>query len=151
MAYCSRPDYCLRFFRQRPSDAAAGMLAENKPNTLLLGYPVASIDGPQNTFFAQLLTCKENPTATDIKVLDAFGAIHANALLTFLFAMVEGRLTPYGARAIVNALQQGRHRLRVAPVPVRPHSLGLSTAESANGSSQLAAQDFGRADVRGQG
>ncbi len=87
------------------------MLAENKPTTLLLGYPVTSMDGPQNTFFAQLLTCKENPTTTDIKVLDAFGAIDANAPAAFLFATVEDRLTPYGARAIVNALQQGRHRL----------------------------------------
>lgn len=103
MAYCSRPDGCLCFFRQRSSDAAAGMLAENKPNTLLLGYPVASMDGPQNTFFTQLLTGKANPTAADIKALDAFGAIDANAPPAFLFATVKDRLTPYGVRAIVNA------------------------------------------------
>ncbi len=79
------------------------MLAENRPNAPLLGYPVASMDGPQNTFFTQLLTGKENPTAEDMKMLDAFGAIDANPPAAFLFATVKDRLTPYGARAIVNA------------------------------------------------
>ncbi len=114
---------------------AAGMLAENKPNALLLGYPVANMDGPQNTFFAQLLTGKANPTAADIKVLDAFGAIDANAPPAFLFATVKDRLTPYGALAIVNAYIKAGidDKLHLFPFG----SLGLGTAESANGSGQL--------------
>lgn len=116
---------------------ASGMLAENKPNALLLGYPVASMDGPQNAFFAQLLTGKEHPTAEDMKTLDAFGAIDANAPPAFLFATVEDRLTPYGALAIANAYSKAGVDYELHLFQFGPHGLGLGTAESANGSSQL--------------
>ncbi len=61
--------------------------------------------------------------------------------------MVEDWPTPYGAQAIADAYSKAGMDYELHLFPFG--SLGLGTTESANGSSQLAAQDFGRADVRG--
>lgn len=121
---------------------SAGVLAENKANALILGYPVGSMSGPQNTFFAEMLLGKKNPSEEDRKILDAVGNVDKNAPPAFLFGTVEDRLTPYGALAVANAYTQAGVDYELHLFQFGPHGLALATAESADGSIQCIDQRF---------
>lgn len=121
---------------------SSGILAENKANALILGYPVGSLSGKENAFFSDILLGKKDATDEDRDILDAVGHIDKNAPPAFLFGTVEDRLTPYGALGIANAYTQAGVDYELHLFQFGPHGLSLGTAETADGSSRCIDERF---------
>ncbi len=121
---------------------SSGILAENKANALILGYPVGSLSGKENAFFSDILLGKKDATDEDRDILDAVGHIDKNAPPAFLFGTVEDRLTPYGALGIANAYTQAGVDYELHLFQFGPHGLALGTAETADGSSRCIDERF---------
>lgn len=117
---------------------AAGLMAENKPNGMILHYPAVVLPNiPGADFLLKLLSGKQTVTDTDAQQYSLLDKITGQAPPVFLAATAEDMLTPYGALAVAqkySALGLG-YELHI--FQHGPHGYALADATSADGSSQM--------------
>ena len=116
---------------------SAGILAENKANAMILGYPAASAPNiPGADFMLRLLTGKQNPTDEDAAQFDLVSHITKDAPPVFLVATAEDMLTNFGTLPIVNKYAALQLPYEVHIFGHGPHGYSLAEETAADGSSQ---------------
>ena len=116
---------------------SSGLLAENKPNAMILGYPAASAPNyPGADFMLKFLTGKESVTQEDAARFDLVPQITKDAPPVFLVATAEDMLTSMGALPIAQ-----RYAMLGIPYELHifghgPHGYSLGNETTADGSSR---------------
>ena len=122
---------------------ASGVKGENKPNAMILGYPVASAPAwPGVDFMLKLLTGKETVTQEDAQGFDLIPKITADAPPVFLMATAEDALTPYGSLAIARRYSEVGLGYELHIFQYGPHGYSLANETSATGSSRKLDSSF---------
>lgn len=116
---------------------SAGLLADNKPNAMILGYPAASAPNiPGADFLLKLLTGKQEVTNEDAARFDLVPQVTKEAPPVFVVATAEDMLTGFGALPIA----QKYHALGI-PYELHifghgPHGYSLANETTSDGSSR---------------
>ena len=116
---------------------ASGVMGSNKPNGMILGYPVASAPcWPGMDFMLKLLTGKDSVNQADAKEFDLIPKITKESPPVFLMATAEDALTPYGCLPIAKRYSDLGLGYELHIFQYGPHGYSLATETSAMGSSQ---------------
>jgi len=116
---------------------SAGLLAENKPNAMVLGYPAASAPNmPGMNFMLKLLEGREEVTDEDAAKYDLVSHITKDAPPVFLTATSEDLLTPHGALPIARKYSDLGKPYELHIFQYGPHGYALGNEVSADGSIQ---------------
>ena len=117
---------------------SSGVLGENKPNAMILGYPAASCPNiPGADFMLKVLEGKDEVTNEDAAKYDLVAHITKEAPPVFLAATAEDMLTGFGALAIAKKYSDlGRH-YELHVFQYGPHGYSLANEVAADGSSQM--------------
>ena len=122
---------------------AAGVMGENKPNAMILGYPAVTIPNlPGMNYMLQLLMGKEDVTDEDAQSLNLLAKIDENAPPVFLAATAEDGLTPYGALPVAQKYSALGKHYELHIFQFGPHGYSLADECSADGSSQVLDRAF---------
>ena len=114
---------------------SAGLLAENKPNAMVLGYPAASAPNlPGMNFMLQLLEGKKDVTAEDAAKYDLVSQITKDAPPVFIAATAQDLLTPHGALPIAQKYSQFGTNYELHIFQYGPHGYALANEVTADGS-----------------
>lgn len=117
---------------------ASGILGENRPNAMILGYPAASAPNiPGADFMLKLLCGRKQVTDEDAARFDLVSQIGPDAPPVFLVATSEDLLTNYGALPIVRKYAALGKHCELHLFQYGPHGLSLADVTSCNGSSQV--------------
>lgn len=117
---------------------SSGLLADNKPNAMILGYPAVSAPNmPGADFMLKILEGREEVTDTDAAKYDLIPQITKDAPPVFIAATAEDMLTGFGALAIANAYNQLGRQYELHIFQYGPHGYSLANEVSADGSSQM--------------
>ncbi|MBR5261910.1 MAG: alpha/beta hydrolase [Oscillospiraceae bacterium] len=117
---------------------AAGLMAENKPNAMVLGYPAVSVPNmPGADFMLKLLTGKQTVTDEDAAKFDLLSKIDKSAPPVFLAATAEDMLTGFGALPVAKRYSDLHLGYELHVFQHGPHGYSLADATSADGSSQM--------------
>ena len=117
---------------------SSGLLAENKPNAMILGYPAASAPNlPGADFMLKILEGREDVTGADAEKYDLVPKITKDAPPVFLVATAEDLLTGFGALAIANAYNKLGRQYELHIFQYGPHGYSLANEVTADGSSQM--------------
>ena len=117
---------------------AAGLLGENKPNAMILGYPAVNIPNlPGVNFMLQLLTGRKDVTNEDAAKLSLENHITKSSPPVFLTATAEDVLTPFGALAVAKKYSELGLGYELHVFQHGPHGYSLADATSADGSAQM--------------
>ena len=117
---------------------SAGLLAENKPNAMILGYPATSMPNmPGMNYMLKLLTGKETVTDEDAARFDLVPQITRAAPPVFLAATAEDMLTTYGALPVAKAYSDLGMKYELHIFQYGPHGYSLANEVTADGSSQV--------------
>ena len=124
---------------------SSGLLAENKPNAMILGYPAASCPNmPGADFMLKLLTGKQTVTDEDAARFDLVSQITKDAPPVFLAATAEDMLTGFGALPIARAYSNLRLGYELHVFQFGPHGYALANEVTADGSSQVLDDAFAK-------
>ena len=116
---------------------SSGLMAENRPNAMILGYPAASAPKmPGADFMLKFLTGKEDPTEEDAVQFDLVPKITAEAPPVFLASTAEDFLTPFGALPIAQKYASLGRPYELHVFGYGQHGLALANEVTANGSSR---------------
>ena len=116
---------------------SAGLLGENKPNAMILGYPAASAPNiPGADFMLKLLTGKQNVTDEDAARFDLVAQITADAPPVFLVATAEDMLTGFGALPIAQKYCKLGRPYELHIFQHGPHGYSLANETTSDGSSR---------------
>lgn len=116
---------------------ASGLLGENKPNAMILGYPAVNIPNyPGVNFMLQLLTGRKEVTDEDAAYFSLENHITKNSPPVFLAATAEDMLTGYGALPVAQKYSQLGLGYELHIFQHGPHGYALADETSADGSSQ---------------
>ncbi len=122
---------------------AAGVLAENKPNAMILGYPATSCPNmPGADFMLKLLTGKETVTDEDAERFELVHQITVDTPPVFLAATAEDVLTGFGALPVANAYSRLGKGYELHIFQFGPHGYALANEVTADGSSQMLDDTF---------
>ena len=114
---------------------SAGLLAENKPNAMILGYPAASAPNfPGMNFMLKLLEGKMETTDEDAKKYDLVSQITKDAPPVFIAATAQDLLTPHGALPIAQKYSQFGTNYELHIFQYGPHGYALANEVTADGS-----------------
>ena len=114
---------------------SAGLLADNKPNAMVLGYPAASAPNmPGMNFMLQLLEGKKEVTDEDARKYDLVSHITPDAPPVFIASTAEDLLTPHGALPIAQKYSQFGTKYELHVFQYGPHGYALANEVSADGS-----------------
>jgi acetyl esterase/lipase len=117
---------------------ASGLLAENRPNAMILGYPATSCPNmPGMNFMLKLLTGRQEVTNEDAARFDLVPQITADAPPVFLAATAEDLLTTYGALPVAKAYSDLGKPYELHVFQYGPHGYSLANEVTADGSSQV--------------
>lgn len=117
---------------------SSGLLAENKPNAMILGYPATSCPNmPGMNFMLKLLEGKNDVTDEDAKKYDLVPQITKEAPPVFLAATAEDMLTTYGALPVARAYSDLGRQYELHIFQFGPHGYSLADEVCADGSSQV--------------
>lgn len=117
---------------------AAGLLAENKPNAMILGYPATSCPNvPGMNFMLKLLTGKKEVTNEDAIRFDLVPQITKEAPPVFMAATAEDMLTGYGALPVAKKYSDLGMPYELHIFQFGPHGYALANEVTADGSSQV--------------
>ncbi len=117
---------------------SAGLMAQNKPNAMILGYPAASAPNlPGMDFMLKLLTGKQQVTDEDAARFDLVPQITKDAPPVFLAATAEDLLTGYGALPIAKAYSDLGRQYELHIFQYGPHGYSLANEVTADGSRQM--------------
>ncbi len=116
---------------------SSGIMAENKPNAMVLGYPAASAPNiPGADFMLKLLTGKQTVTDEDAARFDLVPQITKDTPPVFLMATAEDLLTGYGALPIAQKYCQLGIPYEVHIFAYGPHGYSVANETSCDGSSR---------------
>ncbi|MGM9627157.1 MAG: alpha/beta hydrolase [Faecousia sp.] len=116
---------------------ASGLLAEHKPNAMILGYPAASAPNmPRVNFLLKILEGREDVTDADAEKYDLVAKITKDAPPVFLAATAEDLLTAYGALPVAKAYSDLGLRYELHIFQYGPHGYALANEVTADGSTQ---------------
>jgi len=116
---------------------SSGLLAENKPNAMILGYPAASAPNfPGADFMLKLLTGKETVTDEDALRFDLVPQITEAAPPVFLVATAQDLLTGLGALPIAQKYCQLGIPYEIHIFGHGPHGYSLANETTSDGSSR---------------
>lgn len=122
---------------------AAGVMGENRPNGMILGYPAVTIPNmPGADFMLKLLTGRDTVTDEDAEKLNLLTKIDKSAPPVFLAATAEDFLTPWGAMAVAKKYSDLGLGYEAHIFQHGPHGLSLGSAVTADGSSQVINEAF---------
>lgn len=114
---------------------SAGILGQNKPNAMILGYPAASAPNlPGVNFMLKLLVGRPEVTDEDAKRFDLVAQITKEAPPVFLAATAEDLLTNYGAMPVAQKYMELGLGYELHIFQFGPHGYSLADATSADGS-----------------
>lgn len=122
---------------------ASGLMGENKPNAMILGYPATSMPNmPGADFMLKLVAGKETVTQEDADQYDLVPKITRQAPPVFLVATAEDMLTAYGALPVAKAYSDLGLKYELHIFQFGPHGYSLANAVTADGSSQVIDEAF---------
>lgn len=114
---------------------SSGILAENKPNAMILGYPAASAPNfPGADFMLKLLTGKQTVTDEDAVRFDLVPQITKDAPPVFLVATAQDLLTGLGALPIAQRYCQLGIPYEIHVFGHGPHGYSVANETSCDGS-----------------
>ncbi len=114
---------------------SAGLLADNKPNAMVLGYPAASAPNlPGMNFMLQLLEGRKDVTDEDARKYDLVSHITKDAPPVFIAATAQDLLTPHGALAIAKKYSDLGMKYELHIFQYGPHGYALANEVTADGS-----------------
>ncbi|MCD8354321.1 MAG: alpha/beta hydrolase [Clostridiales bacterium] len=116
---------------------AGGLLGQEKPNGLILGYPATKLVMDGNTLMCRLLTGKDEPTPEEARWLDLAPQVTADAPPLFVFTTGEDTLTRRMCLDLVTAYDDHGLLCEFHLFQKGPHGYSLANATSANGSTQV--------------
>jgi len=116
---------------------AAGLMAENKVNGMILGYPAVTIPNMPGAFMLQLLTGKKEVTDEDAEQFNLLNKITKDAPPIFMVATAEDLLTTYGALPVANKYAENGLFYELHVFQHGPHGYSLANDVCADGSSQV--------------
>lgn len=122
---------------------SSGLLAENKPNAMILGYPAASAPHfPGADFMLKLLTGKQEVTAEDAAPFDLVPQITKDAPPVFIMATAQDMLTNFGAMPIAQKYAQLGLPYEVHIFGHGPHGYSLASEATCDGSTRYLNESF---------
>ena len=117
---------------------ASGVMAENRPNAMILGYPATFAPSWSGIdFMLKLLTGKETVTEVDEPEFNLVPKIDKNSPPVFLVATAKDALTPHGALAVAKKYSDLGLGYELYIFQYGPHGYSLANETSANGSYRL--------------
>ncbi len=117
---------------------AAGLLGENKPNAMILGYPAVTLPNlPGVNFMLKLRTGRDEVTDADAAQLSLAEHITKDAPPVFLAATAEDALTSYGALPVAQRYSRLGLGYELHIFQHGPHGYSLADMTSADGSSRM--------------
>lgn len=117
---------------------SSGLLAENKPNAMILGYPATSAPAqPGVNFMLKVLEGRNDVTDADAEKYDLVPKITRDAPPVFLAATAEDLLTTYGALPVAKAYSDLGRQYELHVFQFGPHGYSLANEVTADGSSQV--------------
>ena len=124
---------------------AAGLLGENKPNAMILGYPAVNIPNiPGVNFMIQLLKGSKEVTDEDAAYYSLANHITKNSPPVFLAATAEDMLTGFGALPVAQKYSQLGLGYELHVFQHGPHGYSVADETSADGSSQMLNPSFAK-------
>ena len=122
---------------------AAGLLGENKPNAMILGYPAVNVPNlPGVNFMLQLLTGRKEVTDQDAAYFSLENHITKNSPPVFLTATAEDVLTGYGALPVAKKYSDLGLGYELHVFQHGPHGYSVADETSADGSVQMLNPSF---------
>lgn len=122
---------------------AAGLLGENKPNAMILGYPAVNIPNyPGVNFMIQLLTGRKEVTDEDAAYFSLENHITKNSPPVFLAATAEDLLTKYGALPVAKKYSDLGLGYELHVFQHGPHGYSVADETCADGSQQMLNPSF---------
>ena len=116
---------------------ASGVMGENKPNAMILGYPAVNIPNyPGANFMLQLLTGRKEVTNEDAAHLSLDSKISPDSPPAFLIATAEDMLTGFGALPVAKKYSELGLGYELHIFQHGPHGYSLAEETSADGSSR---------------
>lgn len=116
---------------------SSGVMGENKPNAMILGYPATSAPSwPGFDFMLKLLTGKEQVGPEDEKDFDLVPKITKETPPVFMMATAEDPLTAFGALAVAKKYSDLGMGYELHVFEHGPHGYSLADATSAEGSTR---------------
>ena len=117
---------------------SSGVLGENKPNAMILGYPATSCPNiPGADFMLKLLEGREDVTDADAAKYDLVAHITKDAPPVFLAATAEDMLTTYGALPVARKYSDLGMKYELHIFQYGPHGYSLANEVTADGSIQM--------------
>ena len=117
---------------------SSGLLADNKPNAMILGYPATSAPKiPGADFMLKLLEGREEVTDEDAKKYDLPSQVTKDAPPMFLVATAEDVLTSFCTMPLVNAYNNLGLKFELHIFQYGPHGYSLANEVTADGSSHV--------------
>lgn len=116
----------------------SGLLAEHKPNAMVLNYPAVQLPNlPGVNYMAKLLTGKKEVTDGDAEYVSLINHVTKEAPPLFLAATAEDMLTNFGALPLAQKYASLGLSYELHIFQHGPHGYSLADETSANGSSQM--------------
>lgn len=124
---------------------AAGLIAENKPNAMILGYPAVDLPNlPVVDYILKLLSGKKEVTQEDSDRFSLSHQITKDAPPVFIAATAEDFLTNFGALPVVNAYARLGLTYEAHIFQHGPHGYSLADETSADGSEDMINDAFAK-------
>lgn len=118
---------------------AGGLLGENRPNALILGYPAVNIHMPagERDFLVELLSEKGQPPQTDAPWVNLSRQVTPDAPPLFVFTTGDDTMTRESSMELVQAYHANGLTCEYHLFQKGPHGYSLANAAAADGSSQV--------------
>ncbi len=124
---------------------SSGVMAENRPNAMILGYPATSAPSwPGFDFMLKLLTGKEQVGPEDEKDFDLVPKITKETPPVFMMATAEDPLTTFGALAVAKKYSDLGMGYELHIFEHGPHGYSLADVTSAEGSTRKLNASFAK-------
>lgn len=117
---------------------ASGVLAQNRPNAMILGYPATFAPNiPGADFLLKILEGRDEVTDSDAEKYDLVNKITADTPPVFLAATAEDPLTTYCTLPVVSAYARLGRPCEVHIFQYGPHGYSLANEVTADGSQAM--------------
>ena len=117
---------------------ASGVLAKNRPNAMILGYPATSAPNiPGGDFLLKILEGRDDVTDADAEKYDLIQKVTADTPPMFLAATAEDFLTAFCSLPLVNAYARLGKPCEVHIFQYGPHGYSLANEVTADGSQAM--------------
>ena len=124
---------------------AAGVLAENRPNGMVLCYPATSMPNmPGADMMLKLLMGKSEVTDEDAEGLELISKVDKNSPPAFIVSTAEDMLTSFGALPLAKRYSDMHVGYELHIFQHGPHGYSLATDVSADGSSQVLNESYAK-------